>query len=194
MNVPVNIASLALRSTSLKYVVWRLRRSLQQVGLPGVAGLGFLALCGMYYFSALSAEQTDVKLLQREFDVMQSSPAENTKEQQTGDQLKTFYELFPGVNTAPDTLLAPLHEKALANGVMLDQGEYRLVRNAGDKLVHYEVVLPVKGDYFHIRKFLSQLLADIPYISLDGVEFQRQKISDTTLDAQIKITFFLIDN
>jgi hypothetical protein len=45
-----------------------------------------------------------------------------------------------------------------------------------------------------MRKFLSKALADIPNISLDSVEFQRQKISDTTLEAQVKMTLFLLDN
>lgn len=183
-----------MRSTSLKYFVWHLRRSSERLGLLGVVGLGLLAFCGMYYFSTLQFEQNQLKLLQREFDAMQASTATNQKAQQPGDQLKTFYEFFPSVNTAPDTLLARLHEVASANDVTLDQGEYRLVRNEGDKLVHYGVVLPIKGDYIHIRKFLSQALVDIPYVSLDSVEFQRQKISDATLEAQVRMTFFLVDN
>lgn len=183
-----------MQSSYVKYLVWNLRRSLERLGLFGVVGLGLLAFCGMYFFSTLLPEQNKVKLLQREFNAMQTSHAANTKERQPDDQLKTFYEFFPSVNTAPDTLLMRLHEEALANDVTLDQGEYRLVRNEGDKLVHYGVVLPIKGDYLHIRKFLSQLLADIPYVALDSVEFQRQKITDATLEAQVKMTFFLVDN
>jgi hypothetical protein len=183
-----------MRSASLKYLVWHLRRSLEHLGLFGVGGLGLLAFCGMYYFSTLLPEQNGVKSLQREFDATQASAAANQRELQPADQLKTFYEFFPSVNTAPDTLLAKLHEVAFANGVTLDQGEYRVERNEGDKLVRYSVALPIRGEYFAVRKFLSQSLKDVPYVSLDRVEFQRQKITDATLDAQVKMTFFLIDN
>lgn len=182
-----------MQSVSFKYIVWHLRRSLEELGSPGVAGLGLLAFCGMFYFSTLVPEQNEVELLQREFDAWQASPAAKQKEQQPGDQLKTFFEFFPSVSSVPDALLAKLHEEASANGVTLDQGEYRVERNEGDKLVRYGVVLPIKGDYLHIRQFLSQSLADIPYASLDSVEFQRQKITDAMLEAQVKMTFFMVD-
>lgn len=181
-----------MQSASLKYLFWYLRRSLERLGLLGVAGLGLLAFCGMFYFSTLLPEQNEVELLQREFDALQASPAAK-KVEQPGDQLKTFYEFFPSVSSVPDTLLVKLHEEASANGVMLDQGEYRVERNEGDRLVRYGVVLPIKGDYLHIRQFLSQTLADIPYASLDSVDFQRQKITDAMLEAQVKMTFFMID-
>jgi hypothetical protein len=183
-----------MQPTSLKYFVWNLRRSLEQLGLPGVAGLGLLAFCGMFYFSTLLPEQNVVNSLQRELDVAQASPASNQKVQQPADQLKMFYEFFPLAATAPDTLLAKLHEEASANGVTLDQGEYRVERNEGDRLVRYGVVLPIRGEYLSIRQFLSQSLVEVPYASLDKVEFQRQKITDATLDAQVRMTFFLVDN
>jgi hypothetical protein len=182
-----------MRPITSKHIVWYLRRSLERLGLLGVAGLGIFAFCGMYFVSTLMAEQKEVKLLQRELDALQASHAANKNEPQQGDQLKIFYESFPNINTAPDAL-ARIHKEALVNGVVLDQGEYSLVRNEGDRMVRYGVILPIKGDYIHIRKFLSQTLADMHYVSLDSVEFQRQKISDTTLDAQVKMTFFLVDN
>jgi hypothetical protein len=182
-----------MQSASLKYLVWQLRRLLERLGLFGVVGLGVLAFCAMLYFSTVLPEQKEVKLLQRELSAIPVPPSEK-KELMPRDQLKAFYEFFPSANTAPDTLLAKLHEEAFASGVELDQGEYRVERNEGDRLLRYGVVLPIRGEYLPIRKFLSQSLADIPYASLDKVEFQRQKITDATLEAQVRMTFFLVDN
>ncbi len=183
----------AMRSISLNYIVWFSRRSLERIGLFGVVGLGILAFCGMYLFSALLPEWNENKVLQRELAEMQTSTGRNSKELLPENQLLTFYESFPNVNTAAD-VFAWLHREAKADGIDLDQGDYRLVRNKGSKLVRYGVMLPIKGDYMRMRKFLSRALADIPNISLDSVEFHRQKISDTTLEAQVKMTLFLLDN
>ena len=179
-----------VQSISLKYLSWHLRRSLERLGLLGVAGLGILAFSAMFYFSGLRSEQDELSALRSELVAIQTSVA-SRKLPQAEDQLNTFYEFFPAVSTVPDTLLAKLHEAAFANGVMLDQGEYRVERKEREKLVRYGVLLPIKGDYVHIRKFLSQALVEMPYASLDSIEFQRQQVSDATLEAQVKMTFFL---
>jgi hypothetical protein len=181
-----------MRSISLRYLVWFSRRSLERLGLFGVVGLGILAFCGMYLFSTILPERNESRVLQREFDELKAFKGSNRKEQLPAYQLQSFYETFPSVNTAAD-VFARLHREAKADGVDLDQGDYRLVRNEGSRLVRYGVTLPIKGDYMRMRKFLSKALADIPNISLDSVEFQRQKISDTTLEAQVKMTLFLLD-
>lgn len=182
-----------MQSKYVKFINWHMRRSLDQIGLAGVVGLGLLVFSGMYFFSALLPAKHEVQLSQRELDAMPVVPMESQKKQQSVDQLQVFYATFPSVNAAPDAL-ARLNEEALANGVILDQGEYTLVRNEADKLVRYGVSLPIKGDYVSVRKFLSKTLADIPYIALDSVEFQRPNIGDTTLEAQVRMTFFLVDN
>jgi hypothetical protein len=107
-------------------------------------------------------------------------------------QLAEFYRFFPKSSQAPDDL-AKLHALAAVHGVQLDQGTYRLLRDRVGKLSMYEIALPVKGDYSQLRKFMSQALTEIPYLSLDSVSFQRQKAGDTMLESQIKFTLFLAE-
>ena len=159
----------------------------------GVVGLGLLSFCGMYYFLALFPAQHEAQSLRRELEAIRASASISQKSQRPEDQLRTFYAAFPGIEKAPDAL-ARLNEVALATGVTLDQGEYTLMRKDGERLVRHGVTLPIKGDYIKVRKFLSAVLVDIPYASLDGVEFQRQKISDMTLDVQVKMTLFFVDH
>ena len=73
---------------------------------------------------------------------------------------------------------------------MLEQGDYRLASGKGDKIERYQITLPVRGSYAQIRKFIGRLLADLPTASLDGVSFQRQKISDPQVESQIKFTLY----
>jgi hypothetical protein len=76
---------------------------------------------------------------------------------------------------------------------VLEQGDYRLASAKGDKLERYQITLPVKGSYPQIRKFIGRLLADLPAASLDGVSFLRQKIGDTQVESQLKLTLYLGD-
>jgi hypothetical protein len=150
---------------------------------PGVVGMGLLVFCAMYYFSAVLPMNKEVRLLTSKAAAQPHIRRE--AEQVTPDkQLASFYHSFLNVKDVPDAL-EKLHDAAMVQGVTLEQGDYHLVRNGTDKMVRYEIEMPIKGDYLHLRKFLSQALADMPYLALDSVEFQRQKISDTILDAQI---------
>jgi len=177
-----------------KSLFWHTRRTVERLGLPGVAGLGLLAFCAIFYFANEIPLREEVQALQHEAVALQarSRPTPEQVRQQPNRQLEAFYESFPAVKAAPDSLRL-LNQTALEQGVTLEQGEYHMVRNGADKLVRYEISLPVKADYLHLRKFISRLLADMPHATLDSVDFQRQKISDTMLDAQVKLTLFLVE-
>lgn len=160
--------------------------------MPGVAGLVLLAFCAMFYFSAVIPMGKEVRSLTSDA-AAQVHPRRETAKASPDRQLASFYQAFPKVKGATDAL-DKLHDAAMPQGVTLEQGEYHLVRNGTDKLARYEIVLPIKGDYLHLRKFLSQALMDMPYLALDSVEFQRQKVSETSLDVQVKMTMFLTEN
>jgi len=183
-----------VRNNFPKFFAWHTRRTLEQLGLPGIAGLGLLAFCAMFYVANEVPLHKEVQSLQQEAVAMQARSKRTPEQvrQQPNRQLEAFYESFPAVKAVPDSL-GLLRQTALEQGVALEQGEYHLVRNGSDKLVRYEISLPVKADYLHLRKFLSRLLADMPHVTLDSVDFQRQKISDTMLDAQVKLTLFLVE-
>lgn len=73
----------------------------------------------------------------------------------------------------------------------LDQGDYQLVQERDLKLARYEMVLPVRGDYVQIRKFVALALSEVPTLALDGISLTRQNITDPTVDAQLRMTLYL---
>lgn len=183
------------QSTIALKLIWYMRRTLEQLGFPGVVGLGLLVFCAAFYFSALVPLKQEVHSLRAMQAVAQAEQHQKliSVRQQPAGQLDSFYKSFPDVKDAPDAL-SRLHDAAVLQGVTLAQGEYRFVHNDSDKLVRYEIALPIKGDYVQLRKFLTRVLVDMPYVSLDEVAFQRQKISDVILDAQVKMTLFLLES
>jgi hypothetical protein len=51
--------------------------------------------------------------------------------------------------------------------------------------------LPLTGEYPKVRNFLSSLRAEIPIVSLEQVEFERQKVGDPKVDAKVQLVIFL---
>ncbi|WP_411885183.1 hypothetical protein [Polaromonas sp. YR568] len=182
----------------LPRLVWNAREVRRIIGLPGAVGAAMLAAALLFYAVAVLPVAAESAALAREITALeaarQAAPADGTREKPSDPvrQLAEFYRFFPKSSQAPDDL-AKLHELAAVHQVQLDQGTYRLVRDRVGKLLMYEIALPVKGDYPQLRKFMSQALTEIPYLSLDSVSFQRQKASDTTLESQIKFTLFLVE-
>jgi hypothetical protein len=181
----------------LPKLAWHARELRRAVGLPGAVGAAMLAAALLFYAAAVLPVAAESAALGREIAALEAARPSTTdgareKPSDPVRQLAEFYRFFPKSSRAPDDL-AKLHELAAVHQVQLDQGTYRLVRDRVGKLLMYEIALPVKGDYPQLRKFMSQALTEIPYLSLDSVSFQRQKAGDTMLESQIKFTLFLVE-
>lgn len=107
-------------------------------------------------------------------------------------QLNTFYRQFRTADGLPEHL-ARLYHIAQAHGITLRQGDYKLLRERDAPLTRYQVVLPVQGSYVKVRRFVAATLDAIPVAALDQISFERKRIDDGVVDAQIRFTFFLPD-
>lgn len=172
---------------------WALQASLDFLGWPGVGGLALLAFCVAVYLSALLPAQHRVVEMLAQAGSLRAQLAKSKATQMAipapEARLTDFYHFFPAHVATPDQL-EKLYAAAEATGIALEQGDYRLASGKIDKLERYQITLPVRGSYTQIRKFIGRLLADLPAASLDGVSFQRQKISDMQVESQIKFTLY----
>jgi hypothetical protein len=109
-----------------------------------------------------------------------------------GRQLRDFYRHFGGNDTLPDHL-ARLYQIARTSGITLRQAEYRLVRERDSHLKRYQIVLPIQGSYPSVRLFVSATLEALPNAALDQVSFERRRIDDRHVDAQVRLTLYLPD-
>lgn len=87
--------------------------------------------------------------------------------------------------------MSKLYNAATQQNLTLEQGEYRLLPERDSKLMRYDVTLPVKGGYLHIRKFLAQSLIEMPALALESVSFSRQKADESMVNAQLQFTLYL---
>lgn len=145
-----------------------------------------------YYFTVAPVleERARLRVEVSQLHALAESPIRNRTGGDPEADLAAFYSTLARAANAPE-LLRRLHRTAQAHGLRLDQGEYRPLRDPGGKFIRYQIILPAKGSYPKVRSFLAQAGREIPGLSLDGISFQRQKIGDEALQAQIKFTLFL---
>jgi len=177
----------------MNLLVERLRAVVESLGRVGVVGVALAAFAAALYFSAVvplanerAALRAEAEDLERRLRVGGVAAGKGTP----AEQLATFYAFFPASQSSPEWL-GRINAAARANGLVLRAGEYKLERAVGDKLLRYQVTLPVVGSYAQIRGFVGQVLADVPAAALEEITLRRESASSPALEARIRLTLFL---
>lgn len=169
-----------------------LQRFLETLGAAGVLALGVLLFCVPVYLTAVKPAERELEAQRGAADRLKNrSPYQTVSITGNGApaELFRFQSLFPPVERLSDELekLYSLGRKAKLD---LQQGEYRL-ENRGPGLAAYRVTLPIRGAYPQIREFIGNVLKDMPIASVDALRFDRKKVGDTVLEAQVQLTIHL---
>lgn len=174
-------------------ISWTIKRWSSYFGWPGAIGLGLLVFSISFYFSAVLPAHKHLEELDNNIAEMRGSVKSADQDvipDRPETQLLAFYRFFADHQDIPD-LLEQIYEHASAIGLRLDRGEYRVISDKTGKLLRYQITLPVKGTYPQIRGFVANILKDIPTLSLDNINFKKQKITDPTVDSEIKLSLYL---
>jgi hypothetical protein len=106
--------------------------------------------------------------------------------------LALFYDTL-GERRYAEQQVKTLFALASKTGLVLSQGEYKGAPERNGRFHTYQVNLPVKGNYGAIWQFAMLALRAIPFASLDEISFRRETIGETTVEARVRITFYLTD-
>lgn len=167
-----------------------LRALTRLLGPYGLAGLGIILLCALFYWEAVKPAEMEIKARQEaalRLKARRPSLQPVTTDNR-GDELRRFYALFPPTENITQEA-QKLWVIAREYKIDLQQGEYRL-ESGGPGLSRYRVTLPIRASYPQIRQFINFILKEIPTMSIDGLRFERKKISETQLDAQVRLTLY----
>jgi len=160
------------------------------LGPYGLLGLAVAALCAVFYFTAVKPAEMELTARQEAAQRLKSrAPAlQPVSVDSRADDLRRFYALFP-----PSEKIAPEAQKlwqvAAKYNIELQQGEYRL-ELSGPGLMRYRITLPIRASYAQVRQFVGYILKEIPTLSIDGLRFERKTISETQLEAQLRLTLY----
>ncbi len=188
-------ASAGLARSIWQNPLWTRQRWLKLFGWPGIVGAGLLAMCPAFYFSTIKPAQANLTTAQQSamsvherVKLAASGLAHN--EMAPAEQLAEFYRVFPD-----DKNMLPWLEKIFAlahgNGIELDRGEYKLIHERIAKLTRFQITLPVRSEYPQIRKFLNSLQAEAPVVSIEHLQFERQKTDTPLVEAKIVLALYL---
>jgi Tfp pilus assembly protein PilO len=159
---------------------------------PAIGGLVLLAASGAFYLGVMVPQQARLEQLQARMQKQRQAAQRPEPEAPLGpaQKLAAFYGSFPAPETLPD-LLEHVYRAARQQALVLEQGEYRAINDAPDDLVRYQVTLPVRGTYPQIRKFVDGALAGVQTLSLESIQFERQKVGDTAVEAKARFVVYL---
>jgi Tfp pilus assembly protein PilO len=170
-----------------------LRSLYDNLGWPGVAGILLILLAGAMTLSLVQPQTAQLAELKQANQSLKTRIARAAREgipaSGSQDDLTRFYGFFNG--SAPTQWLDKLYTAAAAQDLVLTQGEYRMMADRTGKLARYQISLPVKGSYVQIRRFVAQVLNDVPVAALEEISFKRENIGAAQLEAHIKLTLFL---
>ncbi|EJM75510.1 Pilus assembly protein, PilO [Pseudomonas sp. GM49] len=168
---------------------------LQGLGIPGLAGLAMLVLALSYGLVGLLPDWESLQSLSQQTreateylaKVEDGSVAAPVVPQRQLDDFRSKLPSQPQATLAIDKIYA----LAAQERITLSRGEYSLGVDPKTHLARYQILLPVRGSYPQLRRFLHALLGQLPAVVLEDVEFQRKNIADTDLTGRIRMTLYL---
>jgi Tfp pilus assembly protein PilO len=162
------------------------------IGWPGMAGIALLVAAGAFYVATLLPQQARLQELRSQSHRQRQAAQRPESEAPIApaQKLAAFYGLFPAHEALPD-LLEAVYGAARKQALVLEQGEYRPIKDTLGDLVRYQVTLPVRGTYPQIRKFVDGALAGVRTLSLESIQFERQKVGDPAVEAKVRFVVYL---
>lgn len=171
------------------------RRWNSLLGWPGMIGAGGLAMCLALYFSTVQPAQqrldtARLSAISLHDRIAQAGQALNDSARPIDEQLATFYQIFPSDRDSTEWV-AKIAAIAKRNGLVLQQVDYKTDRDEKGRLIRFQMSLPLAGEYQTIRRFLSDLQVQIPIVSIEQVQFERQNVGATLVNANLRLVIFL---
>jgi hypothetical protein len=167
----------------------RVQEWLRALGPTGVIGIGVLIFCIPFYFSAVRPAERELQAQRSVAERLRARvPFQPVASEGRAEELRRFYSLFPPLERLPDQLEL-IYGLARAAKLELLQGEYRLEKPPVG-LAYYRITLPLRGSYAQIRQFIGSTLKSMPVASLEALRFERKRVGDTRIEAQIRLTVY----
>ncbi|HEX5804277.1 MAG TPA: hypothetical protein VFY24_14720 [Azospira sp.] len=155
-----------------------MKARLAQLGMPGIAGIGLLLFCLAFLIGGVLPLRAELAALQ----------AERARLAEAGRRAAAAPApdgALPSLAAAP-ALLKQLNQLAARHGIAVERASYVLRDQDGG--LRLEVSMPLKVGYPALRAYLRDALA-LPAAALDELILQRAQASDSTLAAQVRLSY-----
>ncbi|MDN7140008.1 type 4a pilus biogenesis protein PilO [Pseudomonas sp. JQ170] len=167
----------------------------QQLGVVGLAGGALVVLALLYGALAVLPQWQQVQ----DLEVRTEDARDQLRQLKSGTlklpqmpqhELEDFHKQLPAQPQAT-VAIDRIYSLAKTERISLSRGEYALGVDPKTQLARYQILLPVRGSYPQIRRFVHALLGQLPALVLEDVDLQRKKIGDSELTGRLRMTLYL---
>ncbi len=167
--------------------LWRFRQGARALGVAGLAGGVLLLLAlGLLVFQVWPLQQ---QVIAQQQEIEQLRVAAQTRTADVPVVTDPLVALPSNHTAAP--ALGQLETLARAQGFELIRGQYSVVPIGGAALSRWQLILPIEADYPALRAFAATALEQMPNLTLDEIKFERERIEDTNLQAELRFSLFV---
>lgn len=167
--------------------MWQFRQWARRLEIPGLIGLGALAV-------ALIVQLSEVQSLQRTAETQQARLMQLNLAAASQEHVPTS-PLNPLANLPPtgeaSQLIGELEQLARTHGLELPRGQYSVASVDNASMQHWRLVLPMETDYPTLHAFLASALERLPNMSLDQLKLKRDRIESDELQAELRLSLFV---
>ncbi|AYH41984.1 GspMb/PilO family protein [Azoarcus sp. DN11] len=172
-----------------------LHEAVRRLGLPGLGGALLLAAAAAGTLSVVlpglgARERAGQQVLRAQAQAAAARRGEVPDALPPARQLDDFYAGLPP-QLAATKAIDGLYTAADAEKISLARGEYSLAVEQGSDMARYQILLPVRGTYAQLRRFLDAAIAKVPGLSVEDLDIQRKEVSETELEGRIRMTLYL---
>ncbi len=190
-----------LLQARLQPLLLQIRWQIARLGNAGKIGIGLFVVAMIFFMLAVLPQSSSLEELQARAETLQvqasspSSPnnisASDPTRKVGGDQaLQIFYDFFPLIDSSP-FWIRELVAIAKKSGVEINSGDYRLVHEQDSRLSRYQMIMPIRGRYPQIRRFMADALQAVPNMAITGMVIKRENIQTEQLDVRLEIDLYL---
>lgn len=167
---------------------------LQRIGWPTLAGAA-LVLLGLAYGASLVPQWQQLQALrvqtgEADVQLLQLQRGERKAVVAQDDPLQDLHKQLPAQPQATEAI-DRIYSLARSEKINLARGEYSLGVDPKTHLARYQILLPLRGTYPQIRRFLHALLGQLPALVLEDIDLQRKRIGDSELTGRVRMTLYL---
>ena len=181
----------------LRHILPQLSWEASRLGTIGKIGLGLLVIAVVLLFTMVLPQKTTLQTLKSRVETLQAQPLSESQKasrptQKISDNqaLQIFYDFFPDIDSSP-FWIRELTKIAKNQRVEINSSDYRLVKEKGDRLARYEMILPVRGSYPQIRAFIADALQAVPAMAISGMVIKRDNVKTEQLDVRLEINLYM---
>lgn len=179
---------------SVRKLMWWLQRWTSLFGWPGVTGCALLFFSALVQWGVLTQAAVSQDELRTLSSTLKSTLEEHQKRPSLDGKAALLARLSESLSSSTEqkrtNVIGQVHSAALAEGLTLQEMSFELSEANGSTYVGLDIVLPVNGSYVQLKRFIARLLAESPALALGGFTLNRQSVSDSTLEAQLRFTLY----